>query len=125
MLNYLEKTGYPFGRVYLDSFLLDAEKVSAKLKVDRGPAYKIDSIRVFGNAKISNNYLQRYLSIPNGSLYNREKLQQISKKLRELPYLEEEQPSNLTRLGTGSVLNLYLKQKKEQPGQYSCRLSTK
>ena len=112
MLNYLEKTGYPFGRVYLDSFLLEAEKVSAKLKVDRGPAYKIDSIRVFGNAKISNNYLQRYLSIPDGSLYNREKLQQISKKLRELPYLEEEQPSNLTRLGTGSVLNLYLKQKK-------------
>jgi len=32
--------------------------------------------------------------------------------MRELTYIEEEQPSSLTRLGTGSVLNLYLKPKK-------------
>ena len=30
----------------------------------------------------------------------------------ELPYVEEEKPSNLSLLVTGSVLNLYLKQKK-------------
>jgi outer membrane protein assembly factor BamA len=112
MLNYLENNGHPFARVYLDSLQVNKEKVYAQLKVDKGPFYKIDSIRVYGNAKISNNYLQRYLDITDGSMYSKEKLQKISKKMRELPYVEEEQPSNLTMLGAGSVLNMYLRQKK-------------
>ena len=112
MLNQLENTGYPFARVYLDSLVLDKDMVSALLKVNKGPLYKIDSIRLYGNAKISNSYLQRYLDIPNGSIYNKEKLLRINKKLNELVYVEQEQPFNITMLGTGSVLNLYLRQKK-------------
>jgi outer membrane protein assembly factor BamA len=112
MLSHLENTGYPFARVFLDSLQLDKDKVSAILKLNKGPLYKIDSIRIYGNAKISNNYLQRYLDLPNGSIYSKEKLLHIKKKLGELTYIEEAQPSSLTMLGTGSVLNLYLKQKK-------------
>lgn len=112
MLNHLENTGYPFARIWLDSVQLDNENVSALLKVNRGPIYKIDSIRVYGEAKISNTYLQRYLDIPNGSTYNKEKLQRVSRRIRDLPYIEEEQPANLTRLGSGSVLNLYLRPKR-------------
>lgn len=112
ILSYLENTGYPFARVYLDSLQLENEKVSALLNVNKGPLYKIDSIRLYGNAKIFNSYLQRYLEIPNGSIYSKEKLLRINKKIRELTYVEEERPADLTRLGTGSVLNMYLKQKK-------------
>lgn len=111
-LNYLENNGYPFAKIYLDSLQFNADKVWARLQVEKGPSYKIDSIRMYGNARITNIYLQRYLDIPNGSLYNKEKLLRVGKKIRELPYIEEEQSSNLTLLGTGSVLNLYLKQKK-------------
>jgi outer membrane protein assembly factor BamA len=112
MLNHLENTGYPFARVYLDSLQLDGDKVSALLKLNKGPLYKIDSIRIYGNGKVSNKYLQRYLDIFNGSIYNKEKLLRINKKIKELTYIEEERPFNLTMLGTGSVLNVYLKQKK-------------
>ena len=112
ILNHLENTGYPFARVYLDSLSLEGDKVSALLKLNKGPLYKIDSIRLYGNAKISNNYLQRYLDISNGSIYNKEKLILINKKVRELTYIEEEKPADLTMLGTGSVLNMYLRQKK-------------
>ena len=112
MLNHLENTGFPFARIYLDSLNWIRDKVSALLKVDKGPLYKIDSIRIYGNAKISNYYLQRYLDIPSGSIYSKEKLMRINKKIRELTYIEEEKPFDLTMLGTGSVLNMYLKQKK-------------
>ncbi len=112
ILNQLENTGHPFARVYLDSLQLESDKVYALLKVNKGPLYKIDSIRLYGNAKISNSYLQRYLDISNGSIYSKEKLLRINKKIRELTYVEEEKPADLTRLGTGSVLNMYLKQKK-------------
>jgi outer membrane protein assembly factor BamA len=112
IMRYLENNGYPFGKIYLDSLNLEEDSLSAILKIEKGPLYKIDSIRVFGNAKISNKFLQNYLDIHNGSVYKKEKLISISRKISELPYLEEEQPANLSLLGTGSVLNLYLKQKK-------------
>lgn len=112
ILDYLENNGRPFGKVYLDSLQLQGETVQALLKVNQGPLYKIDSIRVYGNAKIANSYLQHYLDIPNGTLYNKEKLRQVSAKINQLQYIEEERPSNLTLLGTGSVLNMYLRQKK-------------
>lgn len=112
LLNHLENTGYPFARISLDSLQLDGDKVSALLNVNKGPQYKIDSIRLIGNAKISNSFLQRYLDIPNGSVYSKEKLLRVNKKIRELVYVEEEKPFDLTMLATGSVLNMYLKQKR-------------
>ena len=112
MIDHLEKTGHPFAKVFLDSLQLEGNQVSAILRLNKGPAYKIDSLRVYGNAKISPVFLKRYLDIKDGSLYNKEKLAGVSKKLNELAYIEEEKPANLTMLGTGSVLNLYLKQKR-------------
>jgi outer membrane protein assembly factor BamA len=112
MLGYLENNGYPFAKVFLDSIFLLQDSVNAHLVIDKGPHYKIDSIRVYGNSKISNYFLQRYLGILNGSFYSREKLQLISKKIQELGFVEEERNSDLTMLGTGSVLNLYLRSKK-------------
>jgi outer membrane protein assembly factor BamA len=112
LLNYLENNGYPFAKISLDSIMIADGILTSNLKIDKGPLYKIDSIRVYGTAKISDDFLQRYLGIRNGSIYRKERLQQISKKIRELPYLQEEHSWNLTLLGTGSILNLYLKPRK-------------
>ncbi|MFN5136106.1 MAG: BamA/TamA family outer membrane protein, partial [Chitinophagaceae bacterium] len=54
----------------------------------------------------------RYLEIPNGSIYDKQKLMGISRKLLQLPYITEERTWNVNLLGTGSILNLYLKEKK-------------
>lgn len=112
ILDYLENNGHPFAKVQLDSLQIDNEKVFATLIVNNGPLYKIDSIRIFGNAKITNSFLQRYLDISNGSIYSKEKLLRINKKIKELLYVDEEFPSTLTWLGTGSVINIYLKPKR-------------
>ena len=105
-------TGYPFANVYLDSFAIQDGDVTAVLKVDEGPEYKVDSIRVYGDVKISNRFLQRYLEISDGSIYQKQKLLTISSRLLQLPYLYEEQKWNMTYLGTGSIVNLYLKERK-------------
>ncbi|MEO6733274.1 MAG: BamA/TamA family outer membrane protein [Ferruginibacter sp.] len=112
ILNYYEKNGYPFATVFLDSIQLTDGAMSASLKVNKGPVYHIDSIRVRGKIKISNSFLQHYLGIPNGSVYNKDKLDNVSKRLLELPYLQEQQPSELMMLGTGSILDVYLLPKK-------------
>jgi outer membrane protein assembly factor BamA len=112
ILDHLEESGHPFGKTFLDSVQLTGNQVNALLQINRGPVYKIDSIRVIGDAKISPGFLQHYLGLPNGSFYSRKRLEGISKKLAELPYVEEEKPSELNMLATGSVLTLYLKNKR-------------
>ncbi|HEY4062662.1 MAG TPA: BamA/TamA family outer membrane protein [Puia sp.] len=113
LLDWMENNGYPFAKVSLDSVTLKGkDEIYAALKIDKGPFYHIDSLRIYGTAKISNEFLQHYLNIPNGSVYRKEKLEAIHKKILELPYVQEQEPWNLTMLNTGSVINLYLKPKK-------------
>ena len=111
IISYLENNGHPFGKVYVDSFRIDQQKVWAKLKVESGPEYRIDSIRVIGDAKISAAFLQRFLDIKNGSAFNKQKLQNVSRKMRELSYVEEMRPAKLVWMNSGSYLEMYLKQK--------------
>lgn len=112
VLDYYASNGYPFAAIRLDSIGLLNGSMHALLKLSRGPLYHIDSIRNRGTVKISNTFLQRFLGLPKGCLYNREKLEGVGKKLLSLPYLQEIQPSELIMLGTGSVLNLYLQPKR-------------
>lgn len=112
ILNYYENNGYPFAELKMDSVYIDNETLHASISLTKGPLYKIDSIRNLGSAKVKNSFLQHYLNIPDGSVYDTRKLKQVTQKIAELPYVQEAQPWNLTMLGTGSVLNLYLVQKR-------------
>ena len=112
LINHYENNGFPFAAVYLDSILIEKNKISATLKIDKGNYYTIDSIRLYGKAIISHDFLQHYLNISNKSGYSKSKLQKVDKRMLELPFLSTMQPSDVTMLGTGAVLNLYLKPKK-------------
>lgn len=112
LLDYYEKEGYPFASVYLDSVKISDDKIDAQLKADKGVLYHIDSIRVYGKVNLGKKFLQHYLNISNGSVYNKEKLQLVDRRMQELPYLTPVQPSDLTMLGAGSVLNLYVQPKR-------------
>ncbi|MES1225663.1 MAG: hypothetical protein ABUT20_59845, partial [Bacteroidota bacterium] len=87
LLAYFDENGYPFAKVQIDSLHFENNQLTASLKIDKGPQYKIDSLRIFGDAKINNVFLQRYLDIKNGSYYQKSKLQNINKRLLELPYI--------------------------------------
>lgn len=112
LLEYFEENGYPFAKIQLDSLRFENDLLSATLKIDKGPQYKIDSLRIFGSAKINNIFLQRYLDIKEGSYYQKSKMENINKRILELPYVQEKRSWDMTMLGTGSILNLYLEPKK-------------
>lgn len=112
IITYYENHGYPFVTVSLDSTYWNQNNLNASLNVDKGFFYKIDSITVSGSLKIKNQFLQRYLNIPNGSGYNKSLISQVDKKLSELNFVSTIQPSSITMLGSGAMLNLYLKAKK-------------
>ena len=112
IIEYFENSGYPFAAVSLNNIEIKDDKINAELHITKGPLYHIDSIHVYGKVKIKNLFLQHYLGIYNGSVYNHQKLQQISKLIRDLPFLQEQQAWDVSMLGTGATLNLYLEPKR-------------
>ncbi len=112
IIEYYENSGYPFAEVSLKNIDIKNDKIKAELQVTKGPLYHVDSIHVYGKVKIKNLFLQHYLGIYNGSIYNNEKLQQISKLIHDLPFLQEQQSWDVSMLGTGATVNLYLEPKR-------------
>ncbi|MDQ6814027.1 MAG: hypothetical protein M3040_09830 [Bacteroidota bacterium] len=112
LLDDFENSGYPFAKVFLDSVAIKGNEIAAVLNIDKGFPYHVDSIRMYGPAKISRNFIHRYLNIERGSLYSKARFEKIDQRLLELPYLQQAQPWDITMLNTGSLVNLYLQQKK-------------
>jgi outer membrane protein assembly factor BamA len=112
ILNYYGNSGYPFATASLKKVEISGDKLKGNLFVEKGQLYHIDSIRVYGKVKIKNLFLQHYLGINNGMIYNNKKLQDINTLLLQLPYLQQQQQWDVTMLGSGSVLNLYLQPKR-------------
>ncbi len=111
MIRYYENNGYPFVTTFLDSVIIKNEGVSAILNLAPGPLIKIDTIILNDEAGIHRNYIENYLGIRQGDLYNESKIKKISQLIRELPFLEESFPWKIYFTSSQTKLNLYLKNK--------------
>jgi outer membrane protein assembly factor BamA len=112
LLDACENHGYPFAAVGLTGLLIAENNIRASVSVNENVFYTIDSISVKGNAKIKNRLLQKHLFMTNGMPYDANKLKQVDRRIGMLGYVSAIQPSDITMLGTGAVLNLYLKPRK-------------
>lgn len=112
IIHYYMSSGYPFAEVSIDKFHFGDMVPTGILRINKGPVYHIDSIRQYGKLKLNNQFFQHYLSIFPGSQYNLEKFNSVEKRLRELPYVNQIQKPDISMLGSGAVLNLYLDSKK-------------
>lgn len=108
LLDYFANNGYPFAKVGIDSITMDGEKLQAKLIVDKGLLYHIDSIIIGGSVKMSPNFIYHYLGIKPHDVYQQNKLDKINQRLAELPYLEQQEPWRLRMLSQGAEVTLNL-----------------
>ncbi len=104
----LENTGYPFASAWLDSVSIGTDHITAKLKIERGPAIQIDSIKVIGNTKISSRYLENYLQIKPGDAYSEKLIREIPTRINELPFLKQSRPAEVVFAKDGTTLVLAL-----------------
>ncbi len=111
LVEYLQNRGYPFASVSLDSIKTVGQLAQASLNLKKGNLIQIDSIVVAGTAAISKNFLQQYLGIRNGSLYQRTRIDAIPKSIKEVPFLVMKQPVITTFSANHATINLFLDQK--------------
>lgn len=111
VIRSVEDNGYPFASVFLDSVEIQSNQVNALLTLDKGPLIHIDTIIVNEDANISKQYLMQYLGLKQGMLYNESTIRDISKRIRELPFLQEAAPWRIEFNVAETKLSLYVKTK--------------
>lgn len=111
ILSYYLDHGYPFATIGLDSISFEKKSVRAILKVDKGPYYKMDSVVIQGSAKVSENFLQHYLSIDPEEPFNQSKLAGIDRLLANLPYVEVKKSTDIAMANDGAIIQVYLDKK--------------
>ncbi len=111
LIRYYEDNGYPFASIYLDSVAIKTDKIHANLALDLGPLTKIDTIMINEDAKISKQFILQYLGLKQGMLYNETKIKEISKRIRELSFIQEAAPWRIEFNVIETKLSLYLKSK--------------
>jgi outer membrane protein assembly factor BamA len=113
LLTYAEDNGYPFAKVWLDSVQINEGKMSATLMMQTGEVFRFDTLNTEGLARVSPKFLQNYLSLKKGELFNRSKVLSISQRIAELPFLQERKKPTVSFLeDRTAVLNLFLDPKK-------------
>ncbi len=111
LLEHLENNGYPFANSRLQKIRFSESGISAILHTDKGRLLLLDTIKIRGNAKITKRFLQNYLDLQPGDPYNEAKLQRVANRIRELPYLEQQDPLQVDFIGPKARIDLSLKQK--------------
>ncbi len=113
LLTWCEQNGYPFAKAWLNDVQVNEDGgVNAFMMLDKGPLRKIDSINVKGTARISKNYMMRYLDIFEGEYYNEKKLKAVTNRLNEIPFLEQSEPWRVKFKLTTTEVDLYLRERK-------------
>lgn len=115
ILKYYENRGYPFAEVYLDSFAINENQVISKIYAQPHKIFTIDTIIVVGNTKTKSKYLQNYLEIQKGDLYDQSKIKSIKSKLAQLSFLTEAQDAQVVFLDEKVEVYVFVdKQKSNQ-----------
>ena len=112
ILTYCENNGYPFASVKLDSLVISESSLSACINLQKNNLIKIDSVVNHGTAKISPVYLQSYLSIKNGDLYNESLIRRVGTRVKELPFVKERIPYRILFPGENAKVELFLEKKR-------------
>ncbi|MHA6248486.1 BamA/OMP85 family outer membrane protein [Pontibacter sp. CAU 1760] len=92
ILNYAERSGYPFASVWLDSIRVEGSTISAALMVEKAFVVTYDTLEVVGNTKTQPRFLMRYLQLLPGQPYSQDQINASQRMLTALPYIKSTRP---------------------------------
>lgn len=112
VISYSDDHGYPFAAINLDSIKINDNELEASMHYFAGPYITFDSLLVNGQSKIKSRFLSRHLRIFRGQPYSQDKINNINKLLKELPYLKQTRPFIIIFNGDKAIINLFLEDRR-------------
>jgi len=112
IITSLENTGYPFASVKLDNITIINNEINANLVINKRFLIRIDTIIFSEFSKIRLSYIEQYLGINIGDVYNESRINEISEQLNRLDICQPYKPSEIKFEDTKASIYLHLKEKK-------------
>lgn len=105
---YCENNGYPFAELYFADVKIQKDSLSATLKLNLNDLILIDSVRIISNSTlIHKNFIQAYLDIREGDIYNESLLKQVDKKINDLGFINTKSNSVVYFINKKAELVVY------------------
>lgn len=112
MLGYLERNGYPFASLELDSLIIEEEGISASWKLTNNEWTQYDSIEIIGSSQVKKWFLEKYLGFKTGAAYNEQHIKLASARLNQLPFLTASQQARVYFFANKAKPILYADERK-------------
>ena len=108
VVRFLENHGYPFASVNLTTEWENDTTPLYVMHIDRGRYTRIDSIVLKGNIKLSKSFLWPYLGLRRKAPYSEKTVQEVARKLSELPFATVVQAPGISFEEEKTLLYVYL-----------------
>lgn len=112
ILKHLENNGFPFAKVWLEDIYIKESQVSAKIYTENGKLIKFKGVDTGEYVNISKQYLENYLGIKAGDIYSKQKVLEVSQRIRELPFVKEKKTAVVLFEEKEATVNLFLDKKR-------------
>jgi translocation and assembly module TamA len=89
IIRYSENHGYPFASIKMDSVRINEGSIEASLNYSPGPLIAFDTIVIEGPTKTKVRFLASHIRILAGQPFSQEKVENIDRLIRELPYIKK------------------------------------
>ena len=107
-----ENNGYPFATTQLREIAIEKKEVRAKLSLKKGQLIRLASLKTEGEGQLNTRYLENYLGLKQGDLYQKNKILASSERLQELPFIKETRSPVIRFKENEATVNLFLAPKK-------------
>ena len=111
IVTYYQNNGFPFTEIKFDSLSFNDNILSATIDVNVKQRIYFDTLEIQGNPKLKTYYLQNYLGIIRGQLYNEEIFQSIERKIKELPFVKLTSKPTISFIKNKAIIKLVLQNK--------------
>lgn len=107
-----ENNGYPFATIRLTKINIKANKVKGTLFLEKGKLIRLANLKTEGEGLLHTPYLENYLGLKKGAIYQKDKIIATSQKLQELPFIKETRSPTVRFKGEEATVHLFLAPKK-------------
>ncbi len=112
----LDKEGKSFSKIQLKNILMKGKDLFADLEIYKSKKRTINNVIVKGYKNFPKSYLKNYFNIKNNTVFNQQKIKEISEASKSLQFITEIKPPEV--LFTKDSTSIYIYLKKEQNNSF-------
>lgn len=113
VLSYANNHGYPFAHLFFEPTKINKQTIEGIWHYDSHTLFTFDSLIIENYTGVQSKYLQRVLGFQKGEIYKKKKINEISKNLQKLGFVEETKKMEISFQKNVFRIILHLKKRKQ------------